>query len=324
MATYKGIQGYSVQKLSSDPTAEDTVGQLWYNSTSGKFKIAVEGAGSWAAGNLQNNTARYDAAGAGIQTAALAISGYPAPSYVYVEAYNGTTWTETHDVNVCRYGGAGFGTNTAALFVGGDPPSIATEKYDGSTWTELADLNRSAPTVFMGGAGTTTAGLVFFGNPGNSVLNESWDGTSWTVEATGTTGRHAPFGLGVQTAALCAGGNAPPSPYQDVTEIWNGTSWTEVNDMNTARGRSGGVGGTITAGLIAGGTAGPPGNQVVTEIWDGTCWTEVADLSVARSGASGTPFGTSGLALYAAGNPTGGYTEEWTSPVYSVKTVTVE
>ena len=41
MATYKGIQGYSVQKLSSDPTASEAEGQLWYNSTSGKFKISV-------------------------------------------------------------------------------------------------------------------------------------------------------------------------------------------------------------------------------------------------------------------------------------------
>ena len=50
MATYKGIQGYTVQKLSSDPTVADTVGQLWYNSTSGKFKISTEGAGAWASG----------------------------------------------------------------------------------------------------------------------------------------------------------------------------------------------------------------------------------------------------------------------------------
>jgi len=46
MATYKGIQGYSVQKLSSDPTASsDTAGQLWYNSTEGAFKIVVDDGG---------------------------------------------------------------------------------------------------------------------------------------------------------------------------------------------------------------------------------------------------------------------------------------
>ena len=57
MATYKGIQGYSVQKLSSDPTASEAVGQLWYNSSTGKFKVGVQAAGAWASGgNL--NTAR--------------------------------------------------------------------------------------------------------------------------------------------------------------------------------------------------------------------------------------------------------------------------
>ena len=46
MATYKGIQGYSVKKLSSDPTASTAVGQLWYNSTEGAFKVSVSGPGA--------------------------------------------------------------------------------------------------------------------------------------------------------------------------------------------------------------------------------------------------------------------------------------
>jgi hypothetical protein len=48
MATYKGIQGYTVQKLSEDPTASEVVGQLWYNSDAGKFKVGTSGAGAWA------------------------------------------------------------------------------------------------------------------------------------------------------------------------------------------------------------------------------------------------------------------------------------
>ena len=44
MGTYKGIQGESVETLSSDPTPTQAhVGKLWYNSTSGAFKIATEG-----------------------------------------------------------------------------------------------------------------------------------------------------------------------------------------------------------------------------------------------------------------------------------------
>ena len=46
MATYKGIQGFSVQSLSSDPTASaETEGQLFYNSSDGVFKIVVDDSG---------------------------------------------------------------------------------------------------------------------------------------------------------------------------------------------------------------------------------------------------------------------------------------
>ena len=39
MATYKGIQGYSVQKLASDPAASAaTEGQVWYNTASAVLK----------------------------------------------------------------------------------------------------------------------------------------------------------------------------------------------------------------------------------------------------------------------------------------------
>ncbi len=54
MATYKGIQGTTVQKLATDPTASEAAGQLWYNSTSGAFKVSVAGAGAWSSGNNLN------------------------------------------------------------------------------------------------------------------------------------------------------------------------------------------------------------------------------------------------------------------------------
>jgi hypothetical protein len=60
MATYKGIQGFGVETLASDPTEAGSVGQIFYNSTSGTFKTVKPGgiaAGTWASGdNL--NTAR--------------------------------------------------------------------------------------------------------------------------------------------------------------------------------------------------------------------------------------------------------------------------
>ena len=49
MATYKGIKGFTLQNVSSDPTVNE--GQLWYNSASGAFKLAAAtAAGSWSTG----------------------------------------------------------------------------------------------------------------------------------------------------------------------------------------------------------------------------------------------------------------------------------
>ena len=46
MATYKAIQGQTVQKLSADPAASaDTEGMLFYNSTDQAFKVIVDDGG---------------------------------------------------------------------------------------------------------------------------------------------------------------------------------------------------------------------------------------------------------------------------------------
>jgi hypothetical protein len=74
MADYKGIQGFAIQNLTSDPTADE--GQVWYNSTTNIFKeTAATTAGAWASATSMN-TARYAMGGAGTQTAALAFGGF--------------------------------------------------------------------------------------------------------------------------------------------------------------------------------------------------------------------------------------------------------
>jgi hypothetical protein len=74
MTLYKGIQGFSVQNLSADPT-DPNEGQLWYNSTSNVWKLtSATTAGAWATGGNMN-TAREYLTGAGTQTAALAFGG---------------------------------------------------------------------------------------------------------------------------------------------------------------------------------------------------------------------------------------------------------
>jgi hypothetical protein len=131
MTLYKGIQGFSVQNLSADPT-DPNEGQLWYNSTSNVWKLtSATTAGTWATGgNL--NTTRRALAGCGIQTAALAFSGFNSTA---TEEYDGASWTSSNPVNTGRESLAGAGTQTAGLTFGGETPggvTAATEEYNGN------------------------------------------------------------------------------------------------------------------------------------------------------------------------------------------------
>ena len=188
MATYKGIQGFAIQNLSSDPTNFIT-GQVWYNSTNNVFKVTTgttQVTAAWATGgNL--TTGRQQAAGAGTQTAGLMFGGNN-PSgptrFNATEEYNGSSWTNGGNLTTARNFLAGCGTQTAGLAFGGDVPtpgqSNATEEYNGSSWTNGGNLGtaRYAP----GGAGTQTAGLCFggYGGGDQTTSTEEYDGSSWT------------------------------------------------------------------------------------------------------------------------------------------------
>ena len=78
MATYKDIKGTSIEVVSSDPS-NPVLGQIWYNTTSQSLKgLGVSSVGAWSTGgNL--GAGRYGLAGAGTQTAGLAVSGEASP-----------------------------------------------------------------------------------------------------------------------------------------------------------------------------------------------------------------------------------------------------
>ena len=100
MATYKEVHGTNIQVLSSDPSVT-TNGQIWYNSTSGTLKgFANKVNGSWVSGGSMN-TARTSlgSANAGTQTAALGFGANTYGNPGITESYNGSTWTETGDLN---------------------------------------------------------------------------------------------------------------------------------------------------------------------------------------------------------------------------------
>ena len=72
------------------------------------------------------------------------MAGKSPPSTVQdaVESYNGTTWTETTEINTARECIHAIGQTSAALLgVGGFTNSALTEEWDGSSWSEKGDLN---------------------------------------------------------------------------------------------------------------------------------------------------------------------------------------
>jgi len=334
MATYKGIQGYSVQSLSSDPTASSaTTGQLWYNSDSGKFKIVEEGAGAWAAGGDFNRSNNWNSGSCGTQTAGLVAAGSVEPG-IETETYDGSTWTEVGDCNTARYGNGGAGSTTAAItFAGALLPAGTvytgvTESYNGTAWTEVGDLNTARHYVASTNYAPATAALCLGGNdsppPNTSFKTESYNGTSWTELADINVGRYGPGGAGTTTAALFFGGKISPGSSQVAsTETFNGTTWTEVGDLNTAKMNLGAAGSSNTAALCYGGQESTTVFSALNESWNGTSWTELTALGTARKFTSNV--GTSSVALAGGGDNSVGFTgtEEWNDPVYSVKTVTV-
>ena len=299
MGTYKGLQGYRVESLASDPgTISEVIGKLWYNSASNVWKIGKEGSGTWASSTALP-TANLGSLGFGSSTAAIMASGQGAPpSYTIPTTsttWNGTAWAEDAAINQARYVGAGCGaSSTSGIIIAGfhSPPSSAqtwNEEFDGTSWTALAVLNTGR--LGNGGAGIVTASITMGGatGPGESVTatTETWNGTAWTEVNDLNTARYhlGSASQGTTTAAMAFGGltkGGPGSAWgvdRDETEQYNGTSWTEVNNLNTARGHVGNAGNQAGA-LCYGGNSGTyPGQISETETWNGTSWTEVSDLS---------------------------------------------
>jgi hypothetical protein len=80
------------------------------------------------------NTARLNLAGAGIQTAAIAFGGSPAPgtNTGATELYDGTSWTTSPvSMNTARRSLAGAGTQTLALGFGGQEQLIQQQQKNG-------------------------------------------------------------------------------------------------------------------------------------------------------------------------------------------------
>ena len=317
MATYKGIQGFSIQNVTSDPT---TVGQVWYNSTGTVFKLfdGVTGSASWATGgNL--GTARYLLGGAGTQTAGLAFAGLPSPGNALTEEYNGSSWTAGGNLGTPRHSLAGCGTQTAALAFGGPSSNTSTEEYNGSSWTGGGNRNNGRRS--LGGVGTQTAGLAFAGSPNpNNARTEEYNGSSWTNGGNMSAGRVAIAGAGTQTAGLAIGGNGPLTSCEE----YNGSSWTNGGALPGGGLEYTSGFGTQTAAVAALGQP-PPAGQNTTLTYDGSSWSTSANASTprARLAAGGASPGSAGVVFGGDNNNTPqNATEEFTGAIVATKTIT--
>jgi len=299
------------------------------SSLKGFGKAAGIPSSTWASGgDLNTSRAIYDSMN-GTQSASKAISGFTPPNNAStsVEDYNGTSWTETTEMNTARYSGGAAGDTSASsiLFGGYDPAGgtptgyvTNTETWDGSSWTEVNELNTARGNV--GGNGAQNSALCYGGQP-ITGKTESWDGTSWAEVSDLNRTRHDMAAVGVSnTSALAAGGEYPPNVAGDQVETWDGSSWTEVNELNTGRRVLGGSGAKDLAIAFGGRTSTIVAN---TEAWNGSSWTEISDLATARrtlgsSGSAATGLAAGGVDPSSITNAT----EEFTADA-TLSTVTV-
>jgi len=330
MATYSKDKGINVKTYSSDPpnaSPSAWEGKLYYNSSDGQFKFQTLGVGAWASGNNLNSS-YAQRGGAGIQTAAVTFGGQGSPSVSprlrgETEKYDGTSWTESGDLNTDRryVGGAGA-SSTAAIAYGGytDDSVAVAETFNGSSWTEVGDMN-TARQAFASCGASSTAALGFGGTNDPLGVNdrtEQWDGSSWTEITEFNTARRLFAAAGTTTSAIGFGGGPPDSA---LTEQWDGSSWTEIGDLNTARRDITGGGSSIPNALCIGGYT--TANVANTESFDGTSWSEVADLGTARrelSCATVAP-GLTSLAMAGYASDYSNASEEWNT-THTLKKVT--
>ena len=301
-------------KLDGTTNSSKAVGDIWYESSTGKFHFvgSAFGEGVWSAGTNINNQ-RYIGAGVGELYAAMIVNGYNHPTYeLKTEEYDGTTWTNTGDTANGVYQPGGFGVqNSAVKYAGynGSFGQTTCEEYNGSTWS--AGTTIDVARLGGQGCGVLTAGLAIGGRTASTTYvatTSEYDGTTWTAGGSLSYTTHDGIASGTQTSALIAGGW--DGAAQDQAAEYDGTSWTNVNAV-TAKKYACAGGGVQSASIIANGYN-DSGLDKTTYIYNGTTWS-TGPLNVT---SYGSPCGTNGNGAnaYMAGGYAGGLlsnTEEY-------------
>jgi hypothetical protein len=249
--------------------------------------------------------------GMGTTEAFLGATSYTMPSNKVFE-YDGTNWTNGGAMGSARYSFAGCGgTQTAAFICGGtdnnnttNPQAVMTEEYNGSSWSPTGNLN-TARLAGSASTGSQTAGLAFSGGiagPDRTAATEEYNGSSWTSSSSLSQKRSNVGGGGIQTSAICAGGNLPPA--QSITEEYNGSSWTSGGAIPVARLSY--ISSAISSddAIIAGGE--PPQFQTETFYYNGTAWADTGtDLVAGKGGTAAAGTASAGMMASGGGSPGG-------------------
>ena len=176
-------------------------------------------------------------------------------------------------------------------------------QFQAAAWATGGNLNTGRSSLAV--MGTQDAGLGACGyTTANTAATEEYNGATWTTVSSAATVKYGRSNIGIQTAAVVAGGGSPVSSN---TELYDGTTWTSnPTGLNTAR-VSMASAGVTAAGAIFGGTT-ATANTGTTEEWDGSTWsTSPGSMTAARRTMGGT--GTQTAALCFGGQIPSGTTD---------------
>ena len=230
-----GTSRYNVATLGVQ-TAAFACGGRTPPPDTGSTTVESYNGSSWTAAPSLNSARTY-LAGVGTTTAGLVAMGANPRSTAsnLAEEYNGSSWSAVNTNGTTRRTVGAGGIQTSALYFGGSPTPAATEEYDGTNWTAGGSLGTGR--YFTSGSSNAPGNSAVFaigGNTGSSTgATEGYDGTSWSTRPSLATARHALAGAGTASAALAAGGNAPP--WSNATEEFTpGTSVANVKTFSTS------------------------------------------------------------------------------------------
>ena len=272
---------------------------------------------AWTTVNSMNTSRRIgprgSSVGANSSGGAYYAGGNTGSTVGNMETWDGTSWTETGDLNVARYNVAGAGSSTDAIVTSGTGPAsymANTEEFSVNVpigaWATAADMNNS--NFGMGGDGAVTTAIASGGanTPSDKTSKcETFNGTSWTEQSSMNTRKYYGSNAGDSTAGLAFGGE-PADPSRADTEKFNGSSWSETANLNTGRESVTGSGTQTLAIAVAGSP-----NLAITETFNGTSWSEVADLNTGRTNNATTGANNTVILSFGGNQSPKGQTESW-------------